>query len=127
VTVGSARWCAAVVVATSPARHDDGWQGRGRFEMDTNEGSWARAMLHSAAGMSSTLPLGWVLLAYALRRSRLVQRWQAILFSTFLPVLLLLPDRWGGAGGLLTLVAFLVLAPLVSGVRPRKRGFQGRL
>jgi hypothetical protein len=60
------------------------------------------------------LPLGWLLLAYALGRSRLVPRWQAVLFGISLPVLLALTDRWAAIGGLLILVVFLQLAPFVA-------------
>jgi hypothetical protein len=60
------------------------------------------------------LPLGWLLLAYALGRSRMVPRWQAMLFGMSLPVLLALIDRWAAVGGLLILAALLPLAPLVA-------------
>ncbi len=59
-------------------------------------------------------PLGWLLLAYAIGRSRLVPQWQAVLFGISLPVLLALTDRWAAIGGVLILVAFLQLAPLVA-------------
>lgn len=58
--------------------------------------------------------IGWLILAYALGRSRLVPRWQAVLLGVSLPVLFALTDRWAAIAGALILVAFLLLAPLVA-------------
>jgi hypothetical protein len=58
--------------------------------------------------------LGWVVLAYALGRSRLIPRWQAVLFGVSLPVLFVLTNNLVAIGGLLILGAFLLLAPLVA-------------
>jgi hypothetical protein len=64
------------------------------------------------------LPLGWVLLAVALGRSRLAPWWMAALFGVSLPVLMAAPNRWAALAGLLLLAAFLPLAPVVAGRRP---------
>jgi hypothetical protein len=66
--------------------------------------------------------LGWLLLAYALGRSRLVPSWQARVFGISTPVMLLLTDGWLAIGGLLILVAVLPLAPLVARGRPAGSG-----
>jgi hypothetical protein len=63
------------------------------------------------------LPLGWVLLAAALGRSRLAPWWQAALFGVTLPVLMAATGRWAALAGLLLLAAFLPLAPVVAGRR----------
>ena len=58
---------------------------------------------------------GWLILAYAIGRSRLVPRWHAALFGVCVPVLYVSNDRWAAViSGALMLVAFLLLAPLVA-------------
>lgn len=64
------------------------------------------------------LPLGWVLLALALGRSRLAPWWQAALFGVTLPTLMAATGRWAALAGLLLMAAFVPLAPVVAGRRP---------
>lgn len=79
-------------------------------------GTWPLAVF--GIGEVLLLPLGWILFAIGMGRSRLVSVWQAVLLGLSLPVALVLPDRLAAIGGLLLLVSTLLVGRSVILRRP---------